>query len=75
MKFVTETRLKQLEKLLQLIPEGNDRAYAIHLLNSIRCDIDENYAEIQKPISIAGMGFHPRKKSEKRRPASEVDLQ
>jgi hypothetical protein len=53
MKLVTQTRLKVLEDLVQLIPDLNERNYALHLLKSIRSDIDDNYAEIQTPISLS----------------------
>lgn len=59
MRFVTETRLKRLEELIQLIPENDERSHAIHLLNSIRSDIDDNYAEIEKPISLSGLKRRP----------------
>jgi hypothetical protein len=55
MRFVTETRLKLLEELLGTIPDPDDRSYALHLLNSIRADIDENYAEIGRPIRVTGL--------------------
>lgn len=54
MRYVTETRLKLLEDLFQTIPDRKDRSYALHLLNSIRADIDNNYAEIQRPIQVSG---------------------
>lgn len=59
MRFVTETRLKRLEELIQLIPEYDERSHALHLLNSIRSDIDDNYAEIEKPISLNGLKRRP----------------
>ncbi|TVY11036.1 hypothetical protein [Paenibacillus cremeus] len=62
MKFVTDTRLKQLEDLVQSIPDVKERAFALHLLNSIRSDIDDNYAEIQRPISLPGLSSKPRKR-------------
>jgi hypothetical protein len=53
MKFVTQTRFKMLEDLVQMIPGLDERSYALHLLKSIRSDIDDNYAEIQNPISLS----------------------
>jgi hypothetical protein len=55
MRYVTETRLKLLEDLFLTIPDRKDRSYALHLLNSIRADIDDNYAEIQRPIQVSGI--------------------
>ncbi|TMV50043.1 hypothetical protein FE783_10790 [Paenibacillus mesophilus] len=55
MRYVTETRLKLLEDLCHSIPDRKDRSYALHLLDSIRADIDNNYAEIQRPIQVSGM--------------------
>jgi hypothetical protein len=46
MRFVTETRFKLLGELIQ----------------SIRCDIDENYAEIESPISLSGIRRRPNQK-------------
>ncbi|NOU96620.1 hypothetical protein GC093_25865 [Paenibacillus sp. LMG 31456] len=63
MKFVTQTRLKVLEDLVQLIPDLNERSYALHLLKSIRSDIDDNYAEIQKPISLSYISRRSDKKN------------
>lgn len=57
MRYVTETRFKLLEQLCQSIPDLTDRSYALHLLHSIQADIDENYAEIQKPIRVADTGW------------------
>jgi hypothetical protein len=59
MKLVTQTRLKVLEDLVQLIPDLNERNYALHLLKSIRSDIDDNYAEIQTPISLSCISGRP----------------
>ncbi|RKN64888.1 hypothetical protein [Paenibacillus ginsengarvi] len=52
MRFVTETRMKRLEELLRRIPGDDDRSYALHLLESIRADIERNYAEIQHPPDV-----------------------
>lgn len=56
MRFVTETRLKLLEDAIRSIPDPDERSYAFHLLNSIRSDIDCNYAEIQRPIRLGDIG-------------------
>jgi hypothetical protein len=62
MRFVTETRFKLLEDLIQSIPENDERSLALHLLNSIRSDIDENYAEIKSPISLSSIRRRPNQK-------------
>lgn len=54
MRFVTETRFKQLEEIIQSIPDPYERSYALHLIKSIQADIDDNYAEIQRPIRLEG---------------------
>lgn len=59
MRFVTETRLKRLEELIQSIPDSDERSHALHLLSSIRSDIDENYAEIERPFSLSGLKRRP----------------
>lgn len=59
MRFVTETRLKRLEELLQSIPDHDERSHALHLLNSIRSDIHDNYAEIERPIGLSGFRRKP----------------
>ncbi|PYI51932.1 hypothetical protein [Paenibacillus flagellatus] len=55
MKFVTETRLNLLERLIRSIPDPEERSYALHLLNSIRDDIDRNYASIERPVRLGGL--------------------
>lgn len=52
MRFVTETRLKLLEDVIRTIPESDARSYALHLLESIRSDLEANYAEIVRPIRL-----------------------
>lgn len=55
MRFSTKTRFKRLEELIQTIPNVEDRSQALHLLNAIHNDINENYAEIQTSIHLTGM--------------------
>ena len=55
MRFVTETRLKRLEELIRSIPDPEEKSHALHLLDSIRNDIDDNYAEIEKPIGLSSI--------------------
>lgn len=64
MRFVTKTRLDHLQSLIRSM--GNDSVHkeALHILESIARDIDENYAEIRKPIRIR----------ETRRPGSDEPL-
>lgn len=52
MRFATETRLNHLLSLIQAINDENKRKEAIHMLGSIRHDIEENYAEIRRPIRL-----------------------
>jgi hypothetical protein len=59
MRLATETRLKAIEELIRLIPDHDDRNYALHLLNAIREDIETNYAEIQRIIGDRGMMRRP----------------
>lgn len=53
MRFTTKTRLDYLGSLLtQSIEDTKKQKEALHLLESIKRDIDENYAEIQRPIRL-----------------------
>lgn len=53
MRFVTKTRLEYLQTLLlQSIEDTKKQKEALHLLESIERDIEENYAEIQRPIRL-----------------------
>ncbi|MDF2960657.1 MAG: hypothetical protein K0S39_2392 [Paenibacillus sp.] len=52
MRFVTKTRLNHLQTLMEYIGDSEKQKEALHILESIRRDIDENYAEIQKPIRL-----------------------
>ncbi|WP_189597262.1 hypothetical protein [Paenibacillus elgii] len=52
MRFVTKTRLDRLETLLRSIADEQQQKEALHLLESLKRDIEENYAEIRKPIRI-----------------------
>lgn len=52
MRLVTKTRLDYLQTLIQSM--GDDKAHkeALHILESITRDIEENYAEIRRPIRL-----------------------
>jgi len=52
MRFVTKTRLDYLQTLLRSIEDEGKRKEALHMLESIARDIEENYAEIEKPIRL-----------------------
>lgn len=52
MRFVTETRLNHLKSLIQHISDEHTKKEALHMLESIRHDIEENYAEIRRPIRL-----------------------
>ncbi|SCW41527.1 hypothetical protein SAMN04487970_100654 [Paenibacillus tianmuensis] len=52
MRFGTKTRLDRLQTLLQSIADEQQQKEALHLLESLKRDIDENYAEIRKPIRL-----------------------
>ncbi|MCP3772941.1 hypothetical protein NLX71_06335 [Paenibacillus sp. MZ04-78.2] len=52
MRFVTKTRLDRLQTLLRSIADEQQQKEALHLLESLKQDIDENYAEIRKPIRL-----------------------
>lgn len=52
MRFVTKTRIEYLQSLLRSIEDETKRKEALHILDSITRDIDENYAEIEKPIRL-----------------------
>lgn len=53
MRFVTKTRLDYLQTLIQTMGgDGTKQREALHLLESIARDIEENYAEIQRPIGL-----------------------
>jgi hypothetical protein len=52
MRWVTKTRLDHLHTLLHNINDETTQSEAKHILESIRRDIEENYAEIQKPIRV-----------------------
>lgn len=50
MKYTTEARLKRLEQLMREMENGPLQREALHLLQSLRQDIEGNYAEIRLPI-------------------------
>lgn len=52
MRFVTKTRIDYLQTLLLAIEDRQKQKEALHILESIQRDIEENYAEIQRPIRI-----------------------
>jgi hypothetical protein len=52
MRWVTKTRLDHLQSLVQSITDVTKLSEANHIIESIRRDIEENYAEIQKPIRV-----------------------
>ena len=52
MRFVTQTRINHLRTLLEQIEDRETQKEAAHLLASLERDIEENYAEIQRPIRI-----------------------
>ncbi|WP_167336449.1 hypothetical protein [Paenibacillus tyrfis] len=52
MRFVTKTRLDRLQTLLRSIADEQQQKEALHLLESLKRDIDENYAEIRRLIRI-----------------------
>lgn len=52
MRFVTKTRLDRLQTLLRSIADEQQQKEALHLLESLKRDIEENYAEIRRPIRI-----------------------
>ncbi|MCP1305690.1 MULTISPECIES: hypothetical protein [Paenibacillus] len=52
MRFVTKTRLDRLQTLLRSIADEQQQKEALHLLESLKRDIDENYAEIRRPIRL-----------------------
>ncbi|WP_165842162.1 hypothetical protein [Paenibacillus xerothermodurans] len=56
MRLVTKTRLDYLETLIKSIEDKTKQSEALHILESIRRDIEENYAEIQKPIGLPRRG-------------------
>lgn len=64
MRYVTDTRLNMLESILRTIPDDENRSYALHLLNAIRDDIEQHYAEIQRPIRVSGIRRPEREQSE-----------
>lgn len=53
MKFTTEIRFNRLEALLREMEKGPLQREALHLLQSLRDDVDANYAEIRRPIRLA----------------------
>lgn len=53
MKYTTEARLKRLEELLRQMEKGPLQREALHLLQSLKCDIEDNYAEIRLPIRLS----------------------
>ncbi|WP_165972186.1 hypothetical protein [Paenibacillus piri] len=52
MRFVTKTRIEHLQQLIRSMEDRQKRQEALHILESIQRDIEENYAEIQKPIRL-----------------------
>ncbi|WP_282942073.1 hypothetical protein [Paenibacillus sp. RC67] len=52
MRFVTKTRIDYLQTLLRFIEDEDKQKEALHILDSITRDINENYAEIEKPIRL-----------------------
>ncbi|CAG7642718.1 hypothetical protein ACFQI7_10970 [Paenibacillus allorhizosphaerae] len=61
MRFVTKTRLDYLQSLIQSMGDGEKQREALHLLESITRDIEENYAEIQRPIRLDKPSFDKRR--------------
>jgi hypothetical protein len=51
-RYVTQWRLDHLQTLLRSIEDRHIQSEAVHLLESIKRDIEENYAEIQRPIRL-----------------------
>ncbi|CAG7618025.1 hypothetical protein PAESOLCIP111_02075 [Paenibacillus solanacearum] len=58
MRFVTKTRLDYLRSLIESIGSGPKEREALHLLESIARDIEENYAEIERPIRLDRRSFN-----------------
>ncbi|ALS22382.1 MULTISPECIES: hypothetical protein [Paenibacillus] len=52
MRFVTKTRLDYLQSMIQAMGNDDEHKLALHILESIKRDIEENYAEIKKPIRL-----------------------
>ncbi|MCS7463304.1 hypothetical protein N0M98_24580 [Paenibacillus doosanensis] len=55
MRFVTKTRLDHLQTLIRAIADEQKQKEALHILESITRDIEENYAEIERPIRLNEM--------------------
>ncbi|MBE1443061.1 hypothetical protein [Paenibacillus sp. OAS669] len=52
MRLVTKTRIDYLQTLLLCIDDQQKQKEALHILESLTRDINENYAEIEKPIRL-----------------------
>ena len=52
MRLVTKTRLEYLQTLIESISDDKKQREALQLLESIKSDIEENYAEIRRPIRL-----------------------
>lgn len=52
MRYVTQWRLDHLQTPPRSIEDRHIQSEAVHLLESIKRDIEENYAEIQRPIRL-----------------------
>ncbi|UUZ79083.1 hypothetical protein LJK88_28075 [Paenibacillus sp. P26] len=52
MRLVTKTRLDYLQTLIESINDEKKQREALQLLESIKSDIEENYAEIRRPIRL-----------------------
>jgi hypothetical protein len=48
MKFTTKARFDYLEKLISSIDDRKIKIEALYIINSIKADIDNNYAEIKE---------------------------
>jgi hypothetical protein len=52
LRFVTKTRIEYLQTLLAHITDKQKQSEALQLLESLSRDIDENYAEIERPLRL-----------------------
>jgi hypothetical protein len=55
MRFVTQTRLEHLQRLIRSMANAGDgdiQKEALHILESLKRDIEENYAEIRRPVRL-----------------------
>ncbi|WP_199618225.1 hypothetical protein [Paenibacillus alkalitolerans] len=52
MKFSTKARFDYLEQLVNTIDDQKIKKDVLYIIESIKTDIDENYAEISKPVRL-----------------------